>query len=50
MHKIHKWKVQGSKRITNGIWSDTELSCNSGKGSTAGIYFHGVALLGIADP
>lgn len=50
MRRILKWKEQGSERIMNGIWSDTELCCNSGKGSSEGRYFHGAVLVGTSDP
>lgn len=50
MPKNLKWKVQGSERIMNGIWSGTELCCNSGKGSSEGRYFYGVVLVCTSDP
>lgn len=45
MHKILKWKVEGSERIMNGIWS-----CSCGKGRSEGRHFHGVVLVGTCDP
>lgn len=49
MHSILKQKVQGDERIMNGIWSDTDLCCKSGKGSSEGRYFHGAVLVGTPD-
>lgn len=45
MHRTFKWKVQGSERIMNGIWS-----CISGKGRSEGRHFHGAVLIGTCDP
>lgn len=49
MRSILKRKVQGDERIMNGIWSDTDLCCKSGKGSSEGRYFHGPVLVGTSD-